>query len=427
MPTTITMPKLSPTMESGTIVKWIKKEGEMVSEGDVLFEVATDKATVEHSSLDDGFLAKILIAEGSEAKVNQTVAILTASKDESIEGFEVEQPKEQVQEEPKEDAATEKVETTQPVQAGIAQPAFVPSPPLKDYEFEWPTKGAGKVKASPLAKKLAKKMGINLASVKGSGPNNRVVKKDLELAQKDLPVSFGREELPEVAPGTYEEQALSPMRKVIGERLQGSKSFIPHFYVQQTVLMDEVIKLRTQLKESGIKLTFNDFIVRACAIALREHPVVNSGFNSKDQKIIRFKTIDISIAVSIEEGLITPIVRLADFKNIGELSQEVKSLAMKAKEGKLQPHEYQGGSFTISNLGMFGIDDFQAVINPPQAAILAVGGIIEKPVVVDGQIKVGHTLTLSLSSDHRVIDGSDAAAFLKTVQKYLENPVTLVI
>ncbi len=428
MPITLTMPKLSPTMEEGTIVKWMKKEGDQVKEGDVLFEVATDKATVEHSSLDDGFLRQILVQEGGHAKVNQAVAVMTATQDESYEVEKPSEPAEKSEEKP----ASESTENTQKTQAapvsGMVQPAFVPSPPLEKYQFEWPRgKEGARVLASPLAKKLAKEKGINLSTVKGTGPNNRVVKKDLDLAHKDTPASFGSQSPPDVAPGSYVEEALSPMRKVIGERLQGSKSFIPHFYVQQTVVVDEMMKLRNQMKETGVKLTFNDFILRACALALREHPIINSGFNSKDQKIIRFETIDICVAVSIEDGLITPILRLADYKNIGELSQEVKALATLAKEGKLQPHQYQGGSFTISNLGMFGIDDFQAVINPPQAAILAIGGIVEKPVVKEGRVVVGHTMTLSLSSDHRVVDGADAASFIKTVQKYLENPVSLVI
>lgn len=431
MPITLTMPKLSPTMQEGTIVKWMKQEGDQVKEGDTLFEVATDKATVEHNSLDDGYLRQILVKEGDSAKVNQVVAVMTATKDESLDDYKPETTEAEEKEQPSSDKVSEKTqqsseETTQ--KTSFSQPSFVPAPPLEKYQFEWPRGKEGKkVLASPLAKKLAKEKGINLSTVKGSGPNNRVVKKDLDLAHKNTPSTFGTQTPPNTAPGSYKEETLSPMRKVIGERLQGAKTFIPHFYVQQTVVVDEIIKLRNQMKEMGVKLTYNDFVLRACALSLREHPVINSGFNSKDQKIIRFETIDICVAVSIPDGLITPIIRLADYKNIGELSQEVKMLATQAKDGKLQPHQYQGGSFTISNLGMFGIDDFRAVINPPQAAILAIGGIVEKPIVKEGKIVVGHTMTLSLSSDHRVIDGADAAAFIKTVQKYLENPVSLVI
>lgn len=428
MPMTLIMPKLSPTMESGTIIKWFKKEGDKVNEGDLLIEVATDKATVEYNALDEGFLRKILISEGESAEVNQTIAVMTQTQDENIDDYKIETKSQTVQEELPQEADKEKTSPPEKKGSAIAQMTFSPAPPLENYQFEWPReKGRSKILASPLAKKLAQEKGINLASVNGSGPNGRIVKKDLNLAHKEAPASFGYQMPPDIAPGSYEEETLSPMRKVIAERLQGSKTFIPHFYVQQTMLVDELIHLRRQLKETGVELTFNDFIVKACSLALREHPIINSGFNSKDNKIIRFKTIDICVAVSIDIGLITPIVRLADYKNIGELSQEVKSLVKLAKEGKLQPHQYQGGSFTISNLGMFGIDDFQAIINPPQACILSVGGIVKKPVVKGDSICIGQTLTLSLSADHRVIDGADAAKFIKTLQKYLENPVSLVI
>jgi pyruvate dehydrogenase E2 component (dihydrolipoamide acetyltransferase) len=217
------------------------------------------------------------------------------------------------------------------------------------------------------------------------------------------------------------------MRKVISQRLQEAKSYIPHFYVSLKIDPQPMMDIREQLKHHGIKVTFNDFVVRASALALRKHPNINSGFNSSTNSILRFKTIDISIAVSLPAGLITPIVRHADFKNIGEISQEVKELAARAKEGKLEPQEYKGGSFTISNLGMYGVSEFIAIINPPQAAILAVSGILEVPVVKNGQIIPGHEMTLTLSGDHRVIDGVAGAEFLKTLQKLLENPSALLI
>ncbi|MCH9631061.1 MAG: Dihydrolipoyllysine-residue acetyltransferase component of pyruvate dehydrogenase complex [Chlamydiia bacterium] len=429
MPTTLTMPKLSPTMEEGTLVKWMKKEGDNVTSGDVLFEVATDKATVEYNAIDDGFLRKILVQEGQNARVNQAVAVFTETKDESIEGYKVE-GEEKVEEavEASDEKSEEAPATKQSSQTSFSQVGFSPAPPIQDYEFKWPRDDvSSKILASPLAKKLAKEKGIDLASVKGSGPNKRVMSRDVDLGQPDAAASFGRRSAPTCTAGAFEEEPLTQMRKIIGERLQASKTFIPHFYVRQTINADNIVDLRVQLKASGIKVTFNDFIVRACAIALKEHPEVNSGFDSVNGKIIRFKTVDISIAVSIESGLITPIIRHADYKNMGELSSEVKVLASKAKEGALQPHEFQGGSFTISNLGMYGIDDFVAVINPPQASILAVGGIIEKPIVKDGEITIGKTLTLTLSSDHRVVDGSDAANFLRTLKKYLENPAILLI
>lgn len=431
MPTTLMMPKLSPTMENGVIVKWMKKEGDFVKASDVLFEVATDKATVEHAALDDGYLRKILVKEGEEAKVNQAVAVFTESPSETIEGYQpVSLVKEEIKESPQEAASFQTQIKPSDVEKStkMTQMTFSPSAPLENYEFEWPRDQiSSKILASPLAKKLAKEKGVDLASIKGSGPNQRITKKDIELSQKNATVSFGRQTPSEYKPGAFEYESMTPIRKVIAERLQGSKSFIPHFYVKQTVVVDELVEIREQLKACDISLTFNDFVIRACAIALKEHPSINSGFDSKAQKIIRFQTVDISIAVSIAGGLITPIIRHANYKNIGELSTECKFLAKKAKEGALESYEYQGGSFTISNLGMYGIDEFSAIINPPQAAILAVGAIQETPIIKEGSVVAGKTLSLTLSVDHRVVDGSDAALFLQTVKKYLQKPAILLI
>ena len=251
--------------------------------------------------------------------------------------------------------------------------------------------------------------------------------RDLDLAQADAIATFGNRSVPKETPGSYEEEPLSPMRKAIGQKLQASKTFIPHFYVQQDIDVEPMIASREQLKASGVKVTFNDFVMRAAALALKQNPVVNSGFDSVKNAIVRFKTIDIAVAVSIDEGLITPIVRHVDYKNLGQISAEVKHLARMAKEGKLQPHEYRGGSFTVSNLGMFGIHDFQAVINPPQVSILAIGGMRECAVVKNGQVVPGKRMMVSLSSDHRVVDGADGAKFLKTFQELLENPAILLI
>lgn len=427
MPFTLTMPKLSPTMETGIIVKWRKKEGDFVKSGEALIEVATDKATVEHNALDEGYLRKILIPEGKEAIVNQALAIFTEKKEESIEGYQPEgitpvaQPK---KEEKKEVASAPQPAKTLPSSPGISQPNFVPEPPLAHYSFG---KSSDKILASPLARKLAREKNIDLSTVKGTGPNQRITSHDIDLGQPSGLVTFGRNEIPSIAPGTYEEETLSPMRKVIGQRLQESKTFIPHFYVFQEVDAEPMVQLRAQLKNLDLSVSFNDFVVRACALALRAHPTVNSGFNSVNNTLIRFKTIDIAIAVSLEGGLITPIVRHADYKNLGELSVEMKQLAKRAREGKLEREEYTGGSFTISNLGMFGITEFTAVINPPQAAILAVGGLHDTPKVKNGEVIAGKSMRLVLSSDHRVIDGMEAAKFLKEVQKLLENPASLLI
>ncbi|MGD0665814.1 MAG: dihydrolipoamide acetyltransferase family protein, partial [Rhabdochlamydiaceae bacterium] len=280
---------------------------------------------------------------------------------------------------------------------------------------------------SPLAKKLAKEKGIDLTTVKGTGPGHRIVSRDIDLGQPNLPVTFGRHEAPDVAPGTFEEEALTPMRKTIATRLQAAKSTIPHIYITMEVRCEKLLDLREQLKALGLRVSVNDLVIRASALALREHPEINSGFDTEQQKIIRFKTIDISVAVTIPDGLITPIIRHADFKNVGEISAEIKMLASRAKEGKLSREEYVGGSFTVSNLGMYGVSDFCAVINPPQGAILAVSAILDKPVVQDGQVVPGKLMTLTLSADHRVIDGVAASLYLKTLQRFLEQPAGLLL
>lgn len=438
MPFTLTMPKLSPTMEEGTIVKWHKNIGESVQSGDVLLEVATDKATVEYQALDEGWLRQILVQEGQEAIVNQPIAILTVEAQESLEGYQPEGtavPATQIKE-PTEVSEKQSKAITPPLEEGgkkkqgalLAQAQFVPEPPIENYLFEYPTERLEKrILASPLAKKLAKEKGLDLSSVKGTGPNERIMSRDLTKAQPVTGVNFSHRAAPSLAPGTYEELTLSPIRKVIGQRLQESKSFIPHFYVTQSVDAEPLVNVREQLKNQEVKVSVNDFIVRACALALRQHETINRGFNSVNQTMIQFKTIDIAIAVSVEAGLITPIVRHADYKNLGELSLEIRLLAQRAREGKLNPAEYKGGSFTISNLGMYGVSEFQAILNPPQAAILAVSGIQEVPVVRNGHIVPGKTLNLTLSVDHRVIDGVAAALFLQTLKQLLENPAILLI
>ncbi len=435
MPFTLTMPKLSPTMEEGTIAKWRVKEGENVTPGTVLIEVATDKATVEHSALDGGFLRKILVPEGQGARVNQPIAIFTESADESIEGYQPEgetppaaqeKPEEKSDKAPKEEGSAPA--PPQSSDGGMQVPAFTPAPPLEGYSLKEATKPIdGRLPVSPLARKVAKEKGIDLTSIKGTGPHGRIMSRDLETGQPVGIVSFSQKSPPTIPPGTYTEEPLTPMRKVIGKRLQESKTFIPHFYVTQEVNAEPMIAAREQFKAGGMRVTFNDLIVRATALALKQHPEVNSGLNTVNQSIIRFQTIDIAIAVSLPDGLITPILRYADYKNLGEISSEVKSLAKKARDGKLKPEEFTGGSFTISNLGMFGVRDFIPVINPPQAAILAVGGIQEKPVVRDGSVVPGKTICFTLAADHRVLDGVNSAKFLATLQQFLENPALLIV
>ncbi len=429
MPFTLTMPKLSPTMEEGLIVKWRKRIGDRIQPGEVLLEVATDKATVEHQALDEGWMRRFLVQEGENALVNQPIAVLTETPTESLEGYTLPIVAPEAISSEENFPPTRPSEELPKAKGGVlfTQPLFTPEPPLEDYVFEYPLEEAERrVLASPLAKKLAKDKGLDLGSIKGSGPNQRIMSCDLAKAQPLGLGHFNPRKKPTLRPGSYEERPLSPMRKIIAQRLQESKSFIPHFYVTQVIDVEALLSIREQFHSFDVKVSINDWMVRACALALRQHPMINSGFNSASQSIIRFQTIDIAVAVSVDSGLITPIIRHADYKNLGELSSEIRWMAARAREGKLHSADYKGGSFTLSNLGMYGISTFQAILNPPQAAILAVGGIQEVPVVRHGTVVPGKTLTLTLSADHRVIDGSEAARFLQTLKKMVENPAILL-
>lgn len=419
MPIIVTMPALSPTMEEGLISSWLKNEGDKVADGDALCEIATDKSTVEFQAIDGGFLRKIVIAAGSSARVNAPIAVITATADEDISNLSFEEEKKK---EEKVDIPTAKKEEKASVEGSFNAMTFSPPAPAEKIRS---IKKSSTI-ASPLAKKIAAEKGLDIDSVKGSGPSGRVIAKDLENAQKMS--MMGTKSSAYIYPdGTFEEVPLSPVRKIIGERLQASKMTIPHYVVTQSILMNKAMDLRSELKELGIKVTFNDFVVRAVALALKKHPDINMGYDSKKKMIIQYKTIDISLAVSVPDGLITPILWQADYLSLTDISREAKKLAIKAKQGTLAPHEYQGGSFTISNLGMFGVTGFQAVINPPQAAILAVGGITETATSKDGKIGTGYIMNISVSMDHRVIDGAEGAKFLNTVKFFLENPSSLIL
>lgn len=434
MPFLLTMPKLSPTMTLGTIAKWHVREGQKIAPGDHLLDISTDKATIEHQALDGGWLRRILIPTGGEAEVNQAIALFTETEDENIENWVPPAP-------PKAPVEAEKAAEGAPQAEGLPQaaqpvgatpsrmePRFTAEPPLTDWHFA-PARGEvpSHVVASPLARKLAKEQQLDLASVRGSGPSGRVVSHDLKLAQPLNRLFVQRFETPQIPPGSFHLIPLSPMRKVIGKRLQESKSFIPHFYIRQTVLADALVSMRQQLEQGGLKLTFNDFILRALALTLRAVPEVNRGFDSTEQALIQFETVDLSVAVGLRDGLITPILRHADYKTLSELSTEMKELSKRAKEGALLPHEYQGGSFTLSNLGMYGMDDFLPVINPPQAGILGVGAIRDAAVVRDGAVVCGKEMTLVLAADHRVIDGATGADFMRRLRQVLESPALLVV
>lgn len=425
MPFTLTMPKLSPTMEEGTIANWHKKEGEAVEAGELLFEVATDKATVEYNALDAGILKKILVQEGGDAKVNQPVAVFTETQDESIEGYEPEgigafkKSSPETQPQAKEEA---KVENAQEQSVSEKNEASKTSPATSAERFL----------ASPLAKKIAKEKNIDLSQIKGSGPNQRIMSRDLENLHQEVLEKSSEPSRPQKIEsrepmGSYTEETLSQMRKVIAKRLQEAKATIPHIYIDVKVNADQLVQFRNQLSELDVKVSVNDCIIKACAIALKKHPVINSGFNAANNTILRFQTIDISVAVSIKEGLITPIIRYADYKSLQEISREIRELASRAKAGKLKLEEFQGGSFSLSNLGMFGVSSFQAIINPPQAALLAISSIQNVPIVKDHQIVPGKQFHMTLSCDHRVIDGVDGAKFLQTLKEILENPVALLL
>lgn len=382
MPFTVTMPKLSPTMSEGVVAKWHKHPGDRVEAGDLLLEISTDKATVEHNALDEGFLRKIICKEGDKAAVNDPLAIFTASQDESIEGY-----------------------SPAPVTAAPEKKEVVPQAPVKKVEA--PTT---RVLASPLARKLAAQKNLDLSSIQGSGPSGRVMSRDLAQVKA-------------ASPSEITEEAMTPMRKVIAQRLQEAKATIPHFYVRQDVDAQALWDMRESLKKHDLSYTINDFIIKACAHALKKHPEVNSGYNETNGTIIRFPRVDIAVAVTISGGLITPILVDAANKSLGQLSKEIKSLATRAREGKLSPQEYQGGSFTLSNLGMFGVTEMTAIINPPQGAILGVGAVVDAPVVRDGLLAVGKKLVITLSCDHRIIDGAEAASFTRTLKQLLENPL----
>ncbi len=422
---TLTLPKLSPTMEEGTIARWRKREGEWIAAGDILVDIATDKATIEYAALDEGWLRKRLIAEGSGATIYTPFAIVSSDPNEDIES---ELAKLVLAPPVVEQNLSENpiVDTVERIPKPRHTHRYVPSPPVSSLPPKNLQAGS-RVKASPLAKKLAKEQQMDLSTVQGSGPGGRIVSEDLCRAQPLGIVTFGRIESPQHPAGSYLERPLSPMRKAIAERLQFSKQEIPHFYLKQQIDAAPLIACKEQLQTVHLKVSYNDCIVRAVALALRHHPDVNVGFHVENHTLIQYQTVDISVAVTVEGGLITPIVRHADYKNLGQIATEIRSLAQRAKEGKLKEEEYLGGSFSVSNLGMYGIPEFSAVINPPQGAILAVGAIHKGYSLQQGSVVPSPQIVVTLSADHRVIDGAGAARFLKTLKELLENPISLVL
>ncbi len=430
----ILMPALSPTMEEGTLAKWLVKEGDAVKSGMVIAEIETDKATMEFEAVDEGIVGKILVAEGTAGvKVNTPIAVMVEEGEAVPEASAKAAPAAKVADAP---AAAPAPAAASPAAAAVAPAAAVPG------------SGGARVFASPLARRIAKERGVDLASVTGSGPHGRIVKADVEGAKPGaavaaaapaaapapakaaMPTGMAAETVLKIyADREFTEVPLDGMRRIIAARLTEAKQTIPHFYLRREVRLDALMAFRAQLNKGlesrGVKLSVNDFIIKACAVALQAVPDANAVWAG--DRILKLKPSDVAVAVAVEGGLFTPVLRDAEAKTLSVLSAEMKDLANRAKTKKLAPHEYQGGSFAISNLGMMGIENFDAVINPPHGAILAVGAGVKKPVVLaDGSVGVATVMSMTLSVDHRVIDGALGAAFLQVVVDSLENPISML-
>ena len=440
MATELKMPALSPTMEEGTLAKWLVKEGDTVSSGDILAEIETDKATMEFEAVDEGTVAKILVAEGTDGVKVGTPIALIAAEGEDAGDASASQP---AAEAPK--PAPEPQQTAAPAEQAVAATAPAPvETPAASSQPAATHDGAERIKASPLARRLAQAQGIDLATLKGSGPGGRIVRADLgqaaggAMAQPQQQPASAAAPTPATVPSApaqpfatdipHEPVKLSNMRKTIARRLTEAKREIPHIYLTVDVRLDALLKLRGELNASlasrGVKLSVNDMLIKALALALEAVPECNVSFTPNE--LIMYSRADISVAVSIDGGLITPIIQDAGSKSMSRISTEMAELAGRAKAGKLSPHEYQGGTASISNMGMFGIKQFDAVINPPQAMILAIGAGEKRPYVEGDQLTVATVMSATGSFDHRAIDGADGARFMKAFKELVENPLGLV-
>jgi pyruvate dehydrogenase E2 component (dihydrolipoamide acetyltransferase) len=440
MATQVIMPKLSPTMEEGQLSRWLKKEGDKVSMGEPLAEIDTDKATMEMQALGNGVLRKILIQEGESAPLGQLIAII-GEADEDISSFEAKPAPSSAPKAAPETAEAPATKAEKPVQPSAPPAAETVSGNGQAAAKAPATPAApgGRLIVSPLAARMAAESGIDLRSINGSGPGGRIIKRDVEgmMGQGAAPASGQPatrqlRAVPSSQPGVgqasaYHEEPISEMRRIIAKRLVTSIGPIPHFFLTTEIEMDRASEMRAGIKElePDLKISINDIIIKVAAAALLQHPQVNASFQEK--AIRYYDHADIGVAVAIEDGLITPVVRAADKKSLSEIAAEVRELAGRARERKLKPEEYTGASFSISNLGMFGIDEFTAVINPPEGAILAVGAVSPKPVVRDNQVVVRQMMRVTMSCDHRVIDGATGAKFLQTFKKILENPLFLLV
>lgn len=409
----ILMPALSPTMKEGNLAKWVKKEGDKIKAGEVIAEIETDKATMEVEAVDEGVLGKILVAEGTEnVAVNTCIALILEDGEDKkvLEGYVAKAVAA---------APVKKEEVKIEVKAVVAN-----VPAASNYQ-------ATTAKASPLAKRIAKEEGVSISGIAGSGPHGRIIKDDV----LDLVKSGGAKSgVVRRNPQEFYAVKNNNIRKVIAKRLLESKQNVPHFYLSCELNISKLSELRAALNEVAphdengnpfYKISVNDLIIKACAMALHKVPEANSAWS--DEAVLIYNNVDISMAVAIDGGLITPIIKNADQKSIQAISKEAKQLAKKAREGKLQPEEFQGGSFSISNLGMFGIDNFAAIVNPPQSCILAVARAVEKPIVEHGQIKIASMMNVTLSSDHRSVDGAVGAEFLKALRRFIEHPILMII
>jgi pyruvate dehydrogenase E2 component (dihydrolipoyllysine-residue acetyltransferase) len=435
MPINILMPALSPTMTEGNLARWLKKEGDAVKPGDVIAEIETDKATMEVEAVEEGKIGKILVPDGAQGvKVNDVIAVLLEEGEDAgaIKAGAAPAPKAAAAPAPKVESAPAKAEAPK-------QPAAAPAPAAPA-----PAAASGsRIFASPLAKRLAQQHGLDLSRVVGSGPHGRVVKSDIEKAAaggtaKAAPAGAKAPAAPSV-PGfqafgepEFELHPHSMMRKTIARRLQESKQFVPHFYLTIDCEIDRLLKVREEVNagapkegKGAFKLSVNDFVIKACAVALKQVPAANASWSDEGVKL--YKSADISVAVAIPNGLITPIIRHAEDKRLSDISAEMKDLAGRAKGGKLKPEDYTGGSFSLSNLGMFGIKDFAAIVNPPQGCIMAVGAGEQRPVVKNGTLAVATVMSCTLSVDHRVVDGAIGAEYLAAFKKLIENPLAMLV
>jgi len=417
----IYMPKLSDTMTEGVVASWLKNVGDAVKSGELLAEIETDKATMEFESFYDGVLLHIGVETGKAAPVNALLAII-GQAGEDISSILNAAPA-------AEPAKTEEVKPTPVVEtpAPKATPALAATPVSAPKSTPKPAVNNDRVYASPLAKKLAEEKGIDLQYVAGSGENGRIVKRDVDhYMPHPNGVSASAGNSGGLTTETYTDEPISQMRKTIARRLAESKFTAPHFYLTLDIHMDNAMAFRTSVNATeGYKISFNDIVVKAVALSLRKHPTVNSSWMG--DFIRRNQHVNIGVAVAVEDGLLVPVVRFADTKGFMQISSEVKDFAGRAKEKKLQPADWEGNTFTISNLGMFGIESFTAIVNPPDSCILAVGGIKEVPVVKNGQVVPGNVMKVTLSCDHRVVDGASGSAFLQTFKNYMENPVSMLL